>query len=1357
MTPVEEAIEAFKGKHWAMGVVLAEKTDMENAEIQFYIGFCCEHGYGIEKNYGEAVDWYKKAAEQGHAKAMRNLGKMYDDGMWAPRNVVEAVKWYVDAAVKGDKVAKTLLGKLAADADTAPFVSIYAKTAFDNDEWERGVVAALSTDMSNCTLQMWLAYCYIEGKGVEKDVDEAFKWCRRAAEGGNHWSMNKLGLMYEFGDGTEKNLEEAFRWYKAAAENGHAGGQYNLGDMYEFGKGTEQDLAAAFKWYKASAEKGNSVGQYHLGDMYEHGKGTAKNAKLAVEWYTKAAKKGSNDAQKALERIEAETAAAKNDPIKALNDMIGLQSVKDQVKKLIDSARMQKRREAQGLPKDDMSYHCVFTGNPGTGKTTVARLYAKILYKLGIVKKDNFVEADRSKLLDTRYGGTEEKTSNLIERALDGVLFIDEAYTLYKENDERDSGREAIDTLLKQMEDNRDRLVVIVAGYTKKMEVFLGANEGMRSRFPNKIHFPDYTADELVEIFKFYARRKKYIPDDDALAAVKAEAEFELAKRAEGFGNARFIREDILASAVQSMSQRVVRLENPSKEDLQRIVADDIPDNSGRNGLAETVDDVLKELDKLVGLRPVKEYIRNLADFIQIQKRRKEEELPTDGVASYHCVFTGNPGTGKTTVARYMARIYRALGIIRTSHLEEASRPRLVGRYIGDTEQKTNKVIDAALNGVLFIDEAYSLYKENDERDFGHEAVVTLLKRMEDDRDRLVVIVAGYTDEMRKFIDMNPGLKSRFSRYVNFPDNSVDELVEIFVRLARKKKFSLGEGVLDAVRKIMGKLVAKKTKSFGNARDVKKFFDGVCGRQASRLVKEGKPTKEQLSTIVLEDVCDVPTARSERTEGVQAAAAHSEDAAHRKMDDGGVVVEVDYSPCLNLAMALNNAQFVFRVQIHNGTGLPLSGSELSIASPDGAFDEWSAEIGDLASGDVADIRKLSMRMNAGLLEKVAGARSGSMRLTLRAGGKTVFSQSCDVNIVPANYLHAVMLAPALLAAHVLPTSTVVRQVQSDAMRILDAKTGIASIAGYANGEGSVRQVCEAVFEAVRNLGVCYATTPASLGLPGQKVRTPAEITRYKLGTCLDLTLLFAAIFEECGLNAVIVLMVGHAFLGVFRSDRHFAHAVMPDLGVLKKVCKDGQMIFIEATRACGATNTFQATFQSAASKLMGLAEEEFHCAIDVGMARRDGILPLPIDDMESPSAVSTAASPASAASCGGEGGALTEARIAPMSKPCMVKFYDEKISVHAWKDVFEVLLRKMNERAPSKFDALTEDAQFGWYFMRLEQGRRTPHDYFKLKLGTGLDVRAKAITGRVYLWRTDYYFRKLMDRLGVDAGRVEVI
>ena len=813
---VLEAIKAFRGEDWAKGVCLAGRTDMKDDEIQFYMGLCCETGNGIKRDYAKALEWYKKSAAQGYAKAMRNIGKMYEDSPWAEPNIELAVEWYVDAARKGDAVAKKALDRIASTNMYA--IVKCAEKAFDEENWEKGVFAALQTTMTNGILQMWLGYCYDNGYGVEKNLKEAFKWCEKAALKGYHWSMNRLGEMYESGRGAEKNLKEAFKWYKDVAERGYSRGQFNLGDMYEFGKGTK------------------------------------KNRDKAVFWYKKAIVQGYDEAQDALDRIEAEIEAEKwDDPFFVLEHLIGLKSVKEQVKEIIDSAKAQKMREERGLPKVDMSYHCVFTGNPGTGKTTVARLYAKILYELGIVKTDNFVEADRSKLLDTCYGGTEKKTAKVIEKALDGVLFIDEAYTLYKENDEYDNGREAINTLLKQMEDNRDRLVVIVAGYTKKMEAFLDANEGVRSRFPNTIHFPDYSASELVEVFKLCAKKGNFFVDNETLAAVRAEAEFALAKREEGFGNARFIR-TLFEKAVRIQSRRIVALENPSDKELQHIIADDIPDDSGRNGLVETVDDILKELDNLVGLKPVKEDIRKLSNYIQIQKLRKEAGLPISQDASYHCVFTGNPGTGKTTVANYMARIYRALGIIRTTNLVQADRSQLVAGYIGQTALKTDKVIDSALNGVLFIDEAYALSDNTSNSDFGHEAVSTLIKRMEDDRDRLVVIVAGYTNEMRNFINMNPGLQSRFTRYIDFPDYSEDELVEIFARKAKKEEFILGDGVLEAVRGKIHEMCVNMGKSFGNARAIRQFYLDVKEHQSARLVEERHATKELLSTIIYEDV-----------------------------------------------------------------------------------------------------------------------------------------------------------------------------------------------------------------------------------------------------------------------------------------------------------------------------------------------------------------------------------------------------------------------------------------------------------------------------------------------------------------------
>ena len=186
--------------------------------------------------------------------------------------------------------------------------------------------------------------------------------------------------------------------------------------------------------------------------------------------------------------------------------------------------------------------------------------------------------------------------------------------------------------------------------------------------------------------------------------------------------------------------------------------------------------DPFKELDELIGLVSVKNEVKSLANYVKVQKMREEKGLKTPKM-SYHLVFTGSPGTGKTTVARIVARIYKDLGILKKGHLVETDRSGLIGQYVGQTAPRVNAVCDSALNGVLFIDEAYAINQGDNKNDYGDEAVATLLKRMEDDRDRLVVIVAGYTDEMKKFINSNPGLQSRFNRYINFPDYASAELI----------------------------------------------------------------------------------------------------------------------------------------------------------------------------------------------------------------------------------------------------------------------------------------------------------------------------------------------------------------------------------------------------------------------------------------------------------------------------------------------------------------------------------------------------------------------------------------------------
>ena len=257
------------------------------------------------------------------------------------------------------------------------------------------------------------------------------------------------------------------------------------------------------------------------------------------------------------------------------------------------------------------------------------------------------------------------------------------------------------------------------------------------------------------------------------------------------------------------------------------------------------------ELDALVGLSSVKEEIKTLSNFIKIQQKRKEQGLKSSSV-SYHCVFTGNPGTGKTTVARIVAQIYKDLGILSKGHLVETDRAGLVAEYVGQTAVKTNKIIDSALDGVLFIDEAYSLIGTG--QDYGKEAIATLLKRMEDDRDRLVVILAGYSKEMQDFINTNPGLQSRFNRYIEFPDYSAEELLQIFEKNIAKFDYKLEKDALVAMSEYFQHAVENKDANFGNARFVRNIFEKTLEKQANRLSTDPDLDTNELTLITLADL-----------------------------------------------------------------------------------------------------------------------------------------------------------------------------------------------------------------------------------------------------------------------------------------------------------------------------------------------------------------------------------------------------------------------------------------------------------------------------------------------------------------------
>jgi hypothetical protein len=311
-----------------------------------------------------------------------------------------------------------------------------------------------------------------------------------------------------------------------------------------------------------------------------------------------------------------------------------------------------------------------------------------------------------------------------------------------------------------------------------------------------------------------------------------------------------------LASMDGQMSdacRRRIAVVSAQLTDISRQYAVDFAVRAADPGVSEEdLNAILKELDAMVGLEPVKNEVHRATNFARMQVMRRQQGLPVVE-ASLHSVFFGNPGTGKTTVARLMGRIYKSLGLLRRGHVVECDRGRLVAEYVGQTAVRTHAVIDSALDGILFIDEAYALAGRGGE-DFGNEVIETLLKRMEDDRNRLIVIVAGYNELMKQFIASNPGLESRFTNYLNFPDYAPEELLEIFHRMAAQSGLVCSPETEKKVLAICKIMNAAHNEQFGNAREMRNLFEAAVRNQSTRLVNSGQSDRDALTTLLPEDL-----------------------------------------------------------------------------------------------------------------------------------------------------------------------------------------------------------------------------------------------------------------------------------------------------------------------------------------------------------------------------------------------------------------------------------------------------------------------------------------------------------------------
>ena len=544
--------------------------------------------------------------------------------------------------------------------------------------------------------------------------------------------------------------------------------------------------------------------------------------------------------------------------LKKFDGMVGLESVKKEVTNLAAFLNLQIKR---GESNTFQGKHYVFTGNPGTGKTTVARIMADVFKTLGILTRGQLVEADRSKLVAGFSGQTAIKTNQLIDSAMGGVLFIDEAYTL-KSSDNDSFGSEAIDTLLKRLEDDRGKFICIVAGYTDQMHDFIDTNPGLKSRFTQTIHFNDYTPDELTQIFLTLAKGKNFTIDKETEGAIHREFEQLYLRRDKNFGNAREARR-IFNEAVERQSQRLVAQMNApgfTEQEMFRLTTDDLP--AAQATAARPLDEVLNELDEFIGMRSVKNSIRRLAVQSMFMKQRAAMGAGKVQQLAMNFVLTGNPGTGKTSIARKMGEILQSMDILPTSRVIEASRATLVGKYMGETPKIVNSMCDKAMGGILFIDEAYTLSDQNDQ--YGKEAIDTLMKRMEDDRGKFVVIAAGYMDKMEEFLQMNAGLASRFTHKLHIDDYNEDELLAIYKKMAQKEAYILSSTAEFKALNVICKMIMTKDETFGNAREMRNLLDETVQQLSVRVsnMPPDQVTKETYQLIQPEDIPDEPRAKS---------------------------------------------------------------------------------------------------------------------------------------------------------------------------------------------------------------------------------------------------------------------------------------------------------------------------------------------------------------------------------------------------------------------------------------------------------------------------------------------------------------
>ena len=535
-----------------------------------------------------------------------------------------------------------------------------------------------------------------------------------------------------------------------------------------------------------------------------------------------------------------------------LDAMIGMKKIKERIASLRQMSRLKQQRQRVGLPTQEIPLHALFIGNAGTGKSTIVELIGQLYHEMGLLSKGHVVYEERRTLIGRYYDSELRETERALRNAQGGILFIDHAPTLNVKDDPKDPGHKVLESLLIAMEDRDKRdWMLVLAGYPNEMDKMLNSNPGLRSCFNETFYFEDFKVDELMQIADLHCRQNKYLMTEEARLNLESLVTRDYNTRDESFGNGRYIKQLLEQKIIPHMGLRLLNVETPTIAQLQTITEEDIPSlrrsESSRG---------LEQLREMVGLTSLKTSIESHLDFVKMTNLRMQQGIHTS-MPPLHMVFMGNPGTGKTTVAGYMGEIYASFGILSHGEVIHVEKSDLVGDHIGETEAKVRAVLSRARGNVLFIDEAYQLWSAKDDHDFGRIVVESLLTTLSNEYVDMIVILAGYTHEMDRLLEMNPGLKSRFPYVFHFEDYTADELLKIGKYSVRRQGFAMTEEAEKLLRAIILKQTRQKTSSFGNARFVKRLLTTqILPRMASRLAQQctSVPSLQELTTIIGEDM-----------------------------------------------------------------------------------------------------------------------------------------------------------------------------------------------------------------------------------------------------------------------------------------------------------------------------------------------------------------------------------------------------------------------------------------------------------------------------------------------------------------------